>query len=69
MSTTLLYPVPYCDDDGVGPEEEHEDDDDEVLGGDLRLGDPSLVNWGEGGGVVFLPRTADRIIEYNAWGW
>ena len=49
-SIAKFVSVPYCNEDGVCPEEEHEDDDDEVLGGHLWLGDSSLVYRGEGGG-------------------
>ena len=51
-SLAKFVSVPYCNEDGVCPEEEHEDDDDEVLGGDIWLWHSSLaegrVGWGGG---------------------
>ena len=43
-----LVPGPDGEDDGVGPEEEDEDNDEDVGGGEVRLGDPSLVERREG---------------------
>ena len=43
-----LVPGPDGEDDGVGPEEEDEDNDEDVRGGEVRLGDPSLVERREG---------------------